>query len=166
MHCIIWNVLLTLFITALFVATFYLPMCKTITGYTFVMQLENGAACCDSSLLTWPPFAIGSNPTHTCSWISLLTATSFLPASKFFDISHLKTSIWVDGVLDICMLWHPTVHCTERMKNARSHDGTCNDLDQPASGSRFYRFGRNVNRTKTFEDKDLLKPSPREISRR
>lgn len=59
-----------------------------------------------------------------------------------------------------------TMHCTERMKNARSHDGTCNDLDQPASGSRFYRFGRNVNRTKTFEDKDLLKPSPREISRR
>lgn len=59
-----------------------------------------------------------------------------------------------------------TMYCTERMKNARSHDGTCNDLNQPASGSRFYRFGRNVNRTKTFEDKDLLKPCPRELSRR
>lgn len=59
-----------------------------------------------------------------------------------------------------------TMHCTEEMKKARTHDGTCNDLDQPASGSRFYRFGRNVNRTKTFEDKDLLEPCPRELSRR
>lgn len=58
------------------------------------------------------------------------------------------------------------VHCTEETKTARTHDGTCNDLDQPASGSRFYRFGRNVNRTKTFEDKDLLEPCPRELSRK
>ncbi|XP_078356559.1 uncharacterized protein LOC144641413 [Oculina patagonica] len=59
-----------------------------------------------------------------------------------------------------------TMYCTEEMRTTRTHDGTCNDLDQPASGSRFYRFGRNVNRTKTFEDKDLLEPCPRELSRR
>lgn len=64
------------------------------------------------------------------------------------------------------MFIFPVVHCTEGMKTARTHDGTCNDLDQPASGSRFYRFGRNVNRTKTFEDKNILEPCPRELSRR
>ncbi|CAH3034753.1 unnamed protein product [Porites lobata] len=59
-----------------------------------------------------------------------------------------------------------TMHCTENMRKFRTHDGTCNDLNQPASGSRFYRFGRNVNRTKTFEDTDLLEPCPRQLSRK
>ena len=58
------------------------------------------------------------------------------------------------------------VFCTEEMKSVRTHDGTCNDLNHPASGSRYYRFGRNINRTKTFEDKNLFEPSPRELSKR
>lgn len=59
-----------------------------------------------------------------------------------------------------------TMFCTEEMKSVRTHDGTCNDLNHPASGSRYYRFGRNINRTKTFEDKNLFEPSPRELSKR
>ncbi|XP_022784016.1 alpha-dioxygenase 2-like [Stylophora pistillata] len=59
-----------------------------------------------------------------------------------------------------------TMFCTEEMKSVRTHDGTCNDLNHPASGSRYYRFGRNINRTKTFEDKNLLEPCPRKLSKR
>ncbi|KAM7449002.1 Prostaglandin G/H synthase 1 [Porites harrisoni] len=59
-----------------------------------------------------------------------------------------------------------TMHCTENMRRFRTHDGTCNDLNQPASGSRFYRFGRNVNLTKTYEDTALLEPCPRQLSRK
>ena len=58
------------------------------------------------------------------------------------------------------------MQCTEKARNFRTLDGTCNDLDDPAMGSRFYRFGRNVPVNETFEDNELLNPNPRLISSR
>ncbi|KXJ28522.1 alpha-dioxygenase 2 [Exaiptasia diaphana] len=58
-----------------------------------------------------------------------------------------------------------TLHCTERMRKARTIDGTCNDLNNPAMGSRLYRFGRNVPLNWTAEDDQMLEPNPRKIAR-
>jgi hypothetical protein len=51
---------------------------------------------------------------------------------------------------------------------SRSPDGTHNDLDHPAMGMAGARFGRNIPLDKVLAvtDDALLKPSPREVSRR
>jgi len=57
--------------------------------------------------------------------------------------------------------------CDERSKTARTEDGTCNILENPAEGSAYVRFGRNVNPTYTpgeTEANTLLSPNPREVS--
>jgi len=57
--------------------------------------------------------------------------------------------------------------CDERSKTARTEDGTCNILANPAEGSAYVRFGRNVNPTFTpgeTEANTLLSPNPREVS--
>ncbi|QCF27138.1 peroxidase family protein [Hydrocarboniclastica marina] len=57
--------------------------------------------------------------------------------------------------------------CDERSHTARTEDGTCNILENPAEGSAFVRFGRNVNpnvaHAETEQD-TLLIPNPREVS--
>lgn len=57
--------------------------------------------------------------------------------------------------------------CDERSKTARTEDGTCNILSNPAEGSAYVRFGRNVNPAFTpgeTEANTLLSPNPREVS--
>ncbi|HQV79615.1 MAG TPA: peroxidase family protein [Agitococcus sp.] len=57
--------------------------------------------------------------------------------------------------------------CDERSKTARTEDGTCNTLNNPAEGSVYTRFGRNVNPSKAAgetEANTLLSPNPREVS--
>jgi hypothetical protein len=57
--------------------------------------------------------------------------------------------------------------CDERSKTARTEDGTCNILSNPAEGSVYVRFGRNVNPSKAAgetEANTLLSPNPREVS--
>ncbi|XP_078621780.1 uncharacterized protein LOC144888022 isoform X2 [Branchiostoma floridae x Branchiostoma japonicum] len=59
----------------------------------------------------------------------------------------------------------PSVSCPDSTLHARTADGSCNDLDDPTMGMRLYRFGRNAPIEKTFVDnKNLLKPNPRDIS--
>lgn len=61
---------------------------------------------------------------------------------------------------------HKTYFCTQRMKAARTIDGTCNDLNNTAAGSRFYRFGRNVPLEYTYTNSTrLLSPDPRILAR-
>ena len=56
--------------------------------------------------------------------------------------------------------------CTQKMKAARTIDGTCNDLNNTAAGSRFYRFGRNVPLEYTYTNSTrLLSPDPRILAR-
>lgn len=60
-----------------------------------------------------------------------------------------------------------TYFCTEGMKAARTIDGTCNDLNNTAAGSRFYRFGRNVPLQFSYSDETrLLQPNPRILARK
>ena len=49
----------------------------------------------------------------------------------------------------------------------RTIDGSCNDLNNTAAGSRFYRFGRNVPLQYAYsKPQDLLKPDPRVVARK
>ncbi|MFC3681316.1 peroxidase family protein [Bacterioplanoides pacificum] len=60
-----------------------------------------------------------------------------------------------------------TIVCDERSLGARTEDGTCNILDNPAEGSVNRRFGRNVQLEAAYgetENDTLLEPNPREVS--
>ncbi len=57
--------------------------------------------------------------------------------------------------------------CDERSLTARTEDGTCNILDNPAEGSVYRRFGRNVGLDSVQAEVDagtLLSPNPRDVS--
>lgn len=57
--------------------------------------------------------------------------------------------------------------CDERSHTARTEDGTCNILENPAEGSVHMRFGRNVSLDTVQAELDagtLLEPNPRDIS--
>jgi hypothetical protein len=57
--------------------------------------------------------------------------------------------------------------CDDRSLIARTEDGTCNILDNPAEGSVFQRFGRNVELQAAYGETEadtLLSPNPREVS--
>ncbi|WP_296217397.1 peroxidase family protein [Pseudomonas sp. UBA2684] len=57
--------------------------------------------------------------------------------------------------------------CDARSLTARTEDGTCNILANPAEGSVYRRFGRNVDTALTrgeTEADTLLTPNPREVS--
>lgn len=56
--------------------------------------------------------------------------------------------------------------CEGDAVTARTIDGTCNDLDQPAMGSAGMRMGRNVPVENTWRDEaNIMNPNPRTISR-
>jgi hypothetical protein len=57
--------------------------------------------------------------------------------------------------------------CDERSLGARTEDGTCNILENPAEGSVHRRFGRNVELQVAYgetESDTLLTPNPRDVS--
>ena len=61
--------------------------------------------------------------------------------------------------------YNAQINCDERSKAARTEDGTCNILSNPAEGSALMRFGRNVNPAYTQgETTTLLTPNPRDVS--
>jgi len=60
-----------------------------------------------------------------------------------------------------------TIQCDARSLSARTEDGTCNILENPAEGSVYMRFGRNVKPAVTHGETEagtLLTPNPREVS--
>lgn len=60
-----------------------------------------------------------------------------------------------------------SIVCDERSLTARTEDGTCNILENPAEGSANINFGKNtapnINYVETLND-TLLTPNPREVS--
>lgn len=57
--------------------------------------------------------------------------------------------------------------CDDRSQTARTEDGTCNILENPAEGSVHRRFGRNVELEAAWGETEadtLLTPNPREVS--
>ncbi len=62
---------------------------------------------------------------------------------------------------------NPSIVCDARSLSARTEDGSCNILSNPAEGSVYMRFGRNVDKTTTHGETEadtLLSPNPREVS--
>ena len=60
-----------------------------------------------------------------------------------------------------------SIVCDERSLTARTEDGTCNILDNPAEGSAHANFGRNVDPASVYAENasgNLLTPNPREVS--
>ena len=58
-----------------------------------------------------------------------------------------------------------TAPAAGEVRNARTSDGTYNDLTCPRMGSAGMRFGRNVPLSETFPDTaNLMTPSPRRVS--
>lgn len=61
--------------------------------------------------------------------------------------------------------YNADIQCDERSLTARTEDGTCNILSNPAEGSVYRRFGRNVDPAAgQGETSTLLSPNPREVS--
>ena len=63
---------------------------------------------------------------------------------------------------------YENVDCGPETLTARTIDGTCNDLDNPAWGSVGIRFGRNIDPDTLpayVSDEEILEPNPRKISR-
>ncbi|NRA67229.1 MAG: peroxidase [Pseudobacteriovorax sp.] len=61
----------------------------------------------------------------------------------------------------------PSVSCSEATLTARTADGTCNDLDNPAMGAVGMRFGRNIDPATLptyVSDEEILDPNPRDVS--
>ena len=59
------------------------------------------------------------------------------------------------------------ITCDERSLTARTEDGTCNILENPAEGSVHVNFGRNVDPASVYAESNsgnLLNPNPREVS--
>ena len=61
--------------------------------------------------------------------------------------------------------YNEDIVCDDRSLNARTEDGTCNNLDNPAEGAALRRFGRNVELSAAQGETDtLLTPNPRDVS--
>ena len=61
--------------------------------------------------------------------------------------------------------YNAAIKCDDRSLTARTEDGTCNILSNPAEGSVYRRFGRNVDPAAAHAETDtLLSPNPREVS--
>ena len=61
--------------------------------------------------------------------------------------------------------YNEDIVCDDRSLTARTEDGTCNNLDNPAEGAALRRFGRNVELSAAQGETDtLLIPNPRDVS--
>ena len=98
---------------------------------------------------------------YLCS--NLIIVLFFAPTSNFSDFFSLAFRF-----ISFCfvILFLEDV-CTKEMTEARTIDGTCNDLTNTTAGSRFYRFGRNVPLKHVYnKPEDLLKPNPRTLAKK
>ncbi|MEX2304530.1 MAG: peroxidase family protein [Bryobacterales bacterium] len=88
--------------------------------------------------------------------VRLLRIRDILRKRNLFDTSHVAL-----------VEQPPPPDASVRHKDARTPDGTFNDLDNPRMGAIHTRFGRNVPLEHTIPDPEpaLLTPSPRVVSR-
>lgn len=96
-------------------------------------------------------------------------AVGLLKLSAMRDWLHESNLVDTNPAGKIEIIGGPgEVRCDERAKGVRTLDGTCNDLESPAMGAAHVRFGRNVSSLAGAyaDEANLMKPSPREISRR
>ena len=110
--------------------------------------------------------ALAQNIDRTTGWAQLPALTGALV------LAGLRTRLRQKNLHDTETLERvkpePKLNPAYRSLTARSVDGSYNDLSVPEMGRANTRFGRNVqNKFTTIpSDEDLLKPSPRLVSRR
>ncbi|HNC87146.1 MAG TPA: peroxidase family protein, partial [Agitococcus sp.] len=104
--------------------------------------------------VTWPAWTKFGTLGIAAGLITLAAERSDLLKNNMFDLEDYPKL-------------NKNIVCDERSKTARTEDGTCNILSNPAEGSAYVRFGRNVNPAYTAgetEANTLLSPNPREVS--
>jgi hypothetical protein len=84
-------------------------------------------------------------------------------------VQLIKMRNWLDrhALYDTNASLPKSFRCNPERHFARSADGSCNDLGEPAMGAAGTRFGRNVplSAVRFSNDREIFSPNPREISR-
>ncbi|HEX4869853.1 MAG TPA: peroxidase family protein, partial [Moraxellaceae bacterium] len=104
--------------------------------------------------VTWPTLAKFGTLGVMAGLLTLAAERSELLNNNLFDVEDYSR-------------YNGNINCDARSLGARTEDGTCNILSNPAEGSVYRRFGRNVNPAYTqgeTEATTLLSPNPREVS--
>ncbi|OUS31753.1 peroxidase [Gammaproteobacteria bacterium 45_16_T64] len=103
------------------------------------------------------------------TWPALTKFGSLGVVAGLLVLASERESLFENNLFDFEKYdeYNTQIVCDERSLTARMEDGTCNILDNPAEGSVFRRFGRNVEFQSGFqetEDDTLLSPNPRDVS--
>ncbi|MDO8267725.1 MAG: peroxidase family protein [Moraxellaceae bacterium] len=104
--------------------------------------------------VTWPALTKFGTLGIAAGLITLAVERSNLLENNLFDLEDYPK---LNG----------SITCDQRSLTARTEDGTCNILSNPAEGSVYVRFGRNVDPTAATGETEatgLLSPNPREVS--
>lgn len=105
-------------------------------------------------------------------WVTWPTLTKFGSLGVLAGVLTLaleRSELLENNLIEVENLeqLNASIHCDERSFTARTEDGTCNSLANPAEGSVLRRFGRNVSLAAAYgetESDTLLSPNPREVS--
>jgi hypothetical protein len=104
--------------------------------------------------VTWPAWTKFGTLGVAAGLLTLAAERSELLKNNMFDLENYAQR-------------NAVITCDERSKTARTEDGTCNILSNPAEGSVYVRFGRNVNPSYAggeTEATPAVSPNPREVS--
>lgn len=104
--------------------------------------------------VTWPSLVKFGTLGIYAGLITLALERDVLFKNNLFDVDNLPAA-------------NASISCDARSQVARTEDGTCNILSNPAEGSVYRRFGRNVDPSVTHGETEadtLLTPNPREVS--
>jgi hypothetical protein len=83
-----------------------------------------------------------------------------------FELHAIRDSLNEHNLFDTTETY-PQVKCPPEALTARTANGTCNDLKNPAMGAAGIRFGRNVPLEHSYpDDATLMDPNPRLVSQK
>ena len=107
----------------------------------------------NSLWVTWPALVKYGTLGITAGLLTLAVERNELFENNLFDFER-----WDE--------YNAEINCDERSLTARTEDGSCNNIENPAEGAVDRRFGRNVELdVAQGETGDmLLTPNPRDIS--
>jgi hypothetical protein len=101
------------------------------------------------------------------TWPALTKLGTLGVVSGLLVLAVERQSLFENNLFDVENYagYNAEISCDARSLAARTEDGTCNILSNPAEGSVYRRFGRNVDPAVTpGETGTLLTPNPRDVS--
>ncbi len=103
------------------------------------------------------------------TWPALTKYGSLGVLAALLSLSSERTELLENNLFDVedYARYNAAIHCDERSHTARTEDGTCNILENPAEGSVYRRFGHNVALDAVSNEVNagtLLSPNPRDVS--